>query len=120
MPSPVDVDGALDARAHPLRALIDAIRGAVAAVDPRIVEQWKWNAPSFSFAGTALLTLMLRDDDRVLLVVHHPAAPEVESPLVIEAKADGRRMMAFRTVAEFAPRRDEFARYVAELVARTP
>ena len=119
MPRPQpDVDALLDARAHPLRAQIDDLRAVIRGVDPAITEQWKWNAPSFSVRGEYLVTFMLRDDDRVLLVVHHPAAPDVASPLLGGDYDDGRRMITLHEPG-FESARAEIERVIRELVART-
>lgn len=116
----VNVDAALDARAHPLRAQIDELRLATISLDPRVVEQWKWNAPSYRVADDYLYTFMLRPDDYLHLVVHHPAAPDVASPLLEGDYADGRRMIYLRGADDLAEKLPELLRVLRELIARTP
>jgi uncharacterized protein YdhG (YjbR/CyaY superfamily) len=38
---------------HPSKAEVRAVREIILAVDPRITEQVKWNAPSFSTGATS-------------------------------------------------------------------
>ncbi len=47
MPTAPDVDAWLIGLNHPQKDVIDAVRSAVLASDPRIVEGIKWNAGSF-------------------------------------------------------------------------
>jgi hypothetical protein len=79
---PLSVEEALDARVHPLREQIDLLRETTLAIDPAITEQWKWNAPSFRIGVDYLYTFMLRPDDHLHLVFHHPAAPLISSELL--------------------------------------
>ncbi|SKB03293.1 protein of unknown function (DU1801) [Agreia bicolorata] len=116
---PLSVDDALDRRAHPLRDQIDLLRERTLAVDPRIVEEWKWNAPSFRIEGDYLYTFMLRPDDYLHLVVHHPAAPEITSEILEGEYADGRRMIYLRDAGEVEAKLAEFTRVLNALVARS-
>ncbi|SMQ75032.1 DUF1801 domain-containing protein [Agreia sp. VKM Ac-1783] len=115
----LSVDEALDRRAHPWRAQIDLLRARTRAVDSRIVEEWKWNAPSFRIGGDYLYTFMLRPDDYLHLVVHHPSAPEITSELLEGEYADGRRMIYLRDSREVEAKLPEFTRVLSALVARS-
>jgi hypothetical protein len=42
--------GALD---HPMKEGVEHLRGVIRAIDPRIVEEVKWNAPSYKLDGTS-------------------------------------------------------------------
>lgn len=120
MPKKVDVTDALDARGHPFRNQIDEIRILTKSLDPDIIEEWKWNAPSFRLRDEYLFTFMLRPDDYLHVVVHHTAAPEVMSPLLEGDYADGRRMIYLRSEDDLATHRGELERVLRELVERTP
>jgi hypothetical protein len=48
---PADVDAYMARLDHPFRAEVQALREIIKGVDPRITEQVRWNAPSFSFKG---------------------------------------------------------------------
>jgi hypothetical protein len=116
---PVPVDDALDQRAHPLRDQIDLLRRTTLAIDPRITEQWKWNAPSFRIADDYLYTFMLRPDDHLHLVVHHPAAPEIASELLEGDYPDGRRMIYLRGADDVAAKLPELTRVLRALAERS-
>lgn len=66
------VDDRLEALKHPMESEIQAVRGIIKGVDERITEEWKWNAPSFSYKGY-LVTFHLHAKDRVHLVFHNGA-----------------------------------------------
>jgi hypothetical protein len=116
---PIAVDDALDARAHPMREQIDLLRRTSLSIDPAITEEWKWNAPSFRIGDDYLYTFMLRPDDHLHLVVHHPAAPEVSSELLEGDYADGRRMVYLRSADEVTAKLPELTRVLKELVGRS-
>jgi len=119
MAKPIDVTAALDSLDHPLRAQIEVIRDLVRSIDPGIIEQWKWSAPTFSFGGDYLFTFHVRPTDYLHLVVHHPQAPEVSSELLEGDYADGRRMIYLRGEADVAEKLPELERVVRELVEIT-
>jgi hypothetical protein len=116
---PIPVDEALDARAHPLREQIDLLRETTLAIDPAIIEQWKWNAPSFRIGVDYLYTFMLRPDDHLHLVFHHPAAPLISSELLEGDYADGRRMAYLRSADDVTAKLPELTRVLHELVQRS-
>jgi hypothetical protein len=55
------------------RAAVDALRAAVAAADPNLVESIKWNAPSFALDGDDRATLNLGPKGSLRLVLHRGA-----------------------------------------------
>ncbi len=55
--------------AHPMKAEILALRQLIRNIDPVIVEEIKWNAPSFR-TREHFATLQLRRRDEVLLILH--------------------------------------------------
>lgn len=116
---PPSVDAALDLRAHPLRAQIDRLRDITRAIDPAIVEEWKWNAPSYRIASDYLYTFMLRPDDYLHLVFHHPDAPSIDSELLEGDYADGRRMVYLRGADDVTAKLPELTRVLNELVRRS-
>jgi len=116
---PPSVDDALDRRAHPLRAQIDLLRDITLAVDPAIVEEWKWNAPSYRIAGDYLYTFMLRPDEYLHLVFHHPDTPSIASDLLEGDYADGRRMVYLRGADDVTAKLPELTRILHELVRRS-
>jgi hypothetical protein len=57
---------------HPFKSEVEAVRKIIKGVHPEITEQWKWNAPSFSYKGY-LVTFNLWEKERVHLVFHNGA-----------------------------------------------
>lgn len=61
------------------RPALDALRAVAAAAHPGLVEEIKWNAPSFSFAGQDRVTLGLERKGGLRLVLHRGAAVQETS-----------------------------------------
>lgn len=57
---------------HPFKSEVEVVRKMIKAVHPNITEQWKWNAPSFSYKGY-MVTFNLWEKERVHLVFHNGA-----------------------------------------------
>lgn len=79
---------------HPLKAEVETVREIIKNVNPDIVEQIKWNAPSFSYKGEYLVTFNLWEKKRIHLVFHNPMIARVKSKL-LEGNYDERRMAYF-------------------------
>jgi hypothetical protein len=83
---------------HPLEAVSEALRAIIKGVHADITEQWKWNAPSFSYKGY-LVTFNLRPKDHVHLVFHNGAI--LEDPTgILEGDYPDRRMAYFKNLKE--------------------
>ncbi|KQP54069.1 DUF1801 domain-containing protein [Agreia sp. Leaf283] len=115
----LSVDAGLDLRAHPLRDQIDRLRDITLAIDPAIVEEWKWNAPSYRIANDYLYTFMLRPDEYLHLVFHHPGAPSIDSELLEGDYADGRRMVYLRGADDVTAKLPELMGVLNQLVRRS-
>jgi hypothetical protein len=115
----LSVDDALDQRAHPLRSQIERLRDVTRAIDPAIIEEWKWNAPSYRIANDYLYTFMLRPDEYLHLVFHHPEAPSIASELLEGDYSDGRRMVYLRGTEDVTAKLPELTRVLKELVRRS-
>jgi len=48
-----NVDALMGALDHPMKEGVEHLRGVIRAIDPRIVEEVKWNAPSYKLDGTS-------------------------------------------------------------------
>lgn len=66
------VDDFMARLAHPLKAEIGVLRGAVLSADSRIKESVKWNAPSF-YITEHFATFKLRPQETVQIVLHRGA-----------------------------------------------
>lgn len=68
------IDQRLDALAHARRVELDRLRAVLRGLDPRVVERWKWNAPSFALDGD-FATFRLQPRQAFQLVLHTGATP---------------------------------------------
>jgi uncharacterized protein YdhG (YjbR/CyaY superfamily) len=110
------VNAALDALDHPLKAEVEAVREIIKGANENITEEWKWNAPSFSYQGEYLVTFNLREQKRVHLVFHNPAIPRVESRL-LEGDYEDRRMAYLSDMDDVQAKNAELEKVVSELIA---
>ena len=108
------VDAYMAALDHPLKPSVAALRKAILAVDKRIVEQVKWNAPSFRTAKDYLVTFNLRDPT-LLLVFHNPLIPTVASDL-LEGDWKDRRLLRLVDAKDAKAKTREVQRIVTALV----
>jgi hypothetical protein len=112
------------------RALIDALRTAIATAGPDLVERLKWNAPSFAVPPGGddedRITLGLERKGGVRVVFHRGAKTKDTASFVFEdtsglAKwpAPDRGVVVFKDVAAVEARRDEFIDLCARWSAET-
>lgn len=69
------VEAYLAALDHPQKATVERLRRAILAIDPRITEEVKWNAPSFKL-DDHFATFKLHPPTQVQLVLHTGAKAE--------------------------------------------
>lgn len=99
---------------HPFKAEVEALRAIILAVDPTIVEQVKWNAPSFR-QKDYIATFNLRATHHVHLIFHNPAIASIESPILSGDYPD-RRMAYFTNMDDVTAQTPELVRVVSELI----
>src|SRR5690242_9166816 len=87
------VDEYMDKLDHPLKAEVQAIREIILGVDSNIIEQVKWNAPSFRHKDY-IATFNLRATQHVHLIFHNPAIASIHSE-ILEGDYPDRRMTYF-------------------------
>ena len=109
------VDERLTDREHPLEAEIRALRSLIQEVDPRITEEWKWNAPSFSYKGY-LVTFNLHANDRVHLVFHNGAILDDQDGF-LEGTYPDRRMAYFKDMRDVQAKAPKLQRAIREWIA---
>lgn len=80
---------------HPQLALIQTIRATIKAVDDRIQERIKWNAPSYHVDNIDFLTFGPMNRPTTLLVFHHPSIIAFPSEY-LEGNYKDRRLMYFK------------------------
>lgn len=85
MPDPkgaAAVDAWLAGLDHPLQHVAAAVRAALAAAEPGLGQQIKWNAPSFTREGEDKITFNLRPKAPLLLIFHRGAKAKDSSAFV--------------------------------------
>ena len=99
---------------HPLKNEIELVRKIILDSEPNILEQVKWNAPSFRYTQD-FVTFNTRPLDRIHLVFHYPSIVQIHSDL-LEGEYKDRRMMYLANRAEIEAARGELQRIVRESV----
>jgi hypothetical protein len=112
------VDELLSKIDHPLTYEVQFLRGIIKGIGEGIEEEWKWNAPSFSYKGAYLVTFNLWEKERIHLVFHHPEIVNIESA-ILEGDYPTRRMAYFADMTDIESKKAELGRVLRELVART-
>lgn len=110
------VDEYMDKLDHPLKAEVQAVRDIIKGVSPRITEQVKWNAPSFSYKDY-IATFNLRTNQHVHLIFHNPNIASIHSP-ILEGDYPDRRMTYFLNMEDVNAKREALEQVVHELVER--
>jgi hypothetical protein len=111
---PDDVDAYMARLDHPLKAEVQALREIIKGVDPRITEQVKWNAPSFSYKGY-MATFNLHPREHVHLVWHNGVVLQDPGGL-LEGSYPDRRMTYFTGMADVEAKRPAFEGLVRQWV----
>jgi hypothetical protein len=118
--SPADSSAAVDAfmlaLEHPHKPVIEALRACLLAVDPRVAEGIKWNAPSFR-THEYFATVKLREKSGLGLLLHlgakaRDAGHEVllidDTPGQLRWLGKDRAMLVFKDLQDFERRRAGF------------
>jgi uncharacterized protein YdhG (YjbR/CyaY superfamily) len=114
MPKKETVDEFMAKLDHPLKAEVQALREIIKGVNPKITEQVKWVAPSFSYKDY-IATFNLRTDKHVHLIFHNPAIASIHSEILEGDYAD-RRMAYFTDMADVQAKKAAVEYVVSELV----
>lgn len=106
-------------------AMIDRLRGIVAAANPALVERIKWNAPSFAIVDDDRITLGVAPKGGVRLVLHRGVKPKPLDGFAFDdpdglAKwsAPDRGVIAWKTLAEIDATADALSRLCARWIAQ--
>lgn len=109
------VNDFMDQLDHPFKAEVEMIREMIKTVNKDVVEQIKWNAPSFSYKGETLVTFNLWEKKRIHLVFHNPRISKVKSKL-LEGDYDHRRMAYFADQNEIQAKRKDLEKALKDLI----
>jgi hypothetical protein len=100
-----DVDAWFEAGVHPLKDLMQEVRGAVLGADPRITESIKWKTPTFAFKGN-IASINPQAKQFVSLMFHRGAEIPGDWPH-LQGGGEIARYMRFNDSADLASQRDE-------------
>ena len=99
---------------HPLKDAIELVRTLILESNPGILEQVKWNAPSFRHKYD-FVTFNVRPADKIHLVFHHPFIASIKSPM-LEGDYKDRRMVYFKNKAEIEKGRVELQQVIKQWI----
>lgn len=116
MAKTVPVDQFMSDLSHPLKQEVKTVQEIIKGVNPEIIEQIKWNAPSFSYKGEYIVTFNLRPTDHIHLVFHNPDIAQVEDELLEGNYAD-RRMMYFVDAKDITAKKARLENVIKAVVA---
>ncbi|MFG3701398.1 DUF1801 domain-containing protein [Micromonospora sp. NPDC047620] len=111
-----EVDAFMDKLDHPFKVEVEMLRESIKAINPKITEQVKWKAPSFSYKGEYLATFNLWAKEHVHLVFHNPLVVDIDSKLLEGNYTDGRRMAYFQDMKDARAKKTELKRVIKELI----
>jgi transposase len=100
---------------HPFKEEVQILRNLILKVNKDINEEIKWNAPSFSYEGSYLVTFNLWEKERVHLVFHNPEILKVRSTL-LEGNYDRRRMAYFKDKEDVRQKRFALEKVLKDLI----
>jgi hypothetical protein len=109
-----EVNGYMQLLQHPLKKEIQLVRAIILESDPTILEQVKWNAPSFRCTQD-FVTFNVRPTDKIHLVFHHPSIVQIKSEL-LEGEYKDRRMLYVKDGAEIDASKSELQRIIHQSV----
>ncbi len=99
---------------YPLKDEVNELRKIILAINPEIVEEVKWNAPSFSYKG-AMVTFNMWAKDKVHLIFHNGAILH-DTETVLEGNYKDRRMLYLLDMADVAAKKSALQALVREWI----
>lgn len=110
---------------HPHKAGVEMLRTAILAIDSRIKEEVKWNAPSF-YLDDHFATFRLHPGSVFQLILHtgakakdHPKQLQLDDPQgLLKWAAKDRCIISFESDGDVKVKLDEVVRMVTEWVAQ--
>lgn len=106
------------------RLIVDALRSIIKSADQRLVEEFKWNAPSFRLGAEHRVTLGLERAGSVRLVLHRGASKkdttgfEFQDPHKLAAwPAKDRGVLKLKSLQDVNAKRDGLADLITRWLA---
>jgi hypothetical protein len=113
---------------HPLKEVMQALRGIILATDPAIGEEVKWNAPTFFYTGEMvktdpklfkryLIVSNVHAKDHIMLVWPSGARVDDGSGFFEGTYADGRRLLRFFNLEDVASKKAQVQACIRQWLA---
>jgi uncharacterized protein YdhG (YjbR/CyaY superfamily) len=87
----------------------------IRGIHPDIIEEIKWNAPSYSFKGNYLVTFNLHAKQHVHLVFHNPEIAKISNE-ILEGDFADRRMTYFTNMQSIEEKKGNIQEVIYELI----
>lgn len=100
---------------HPYKAEVEFLRTVIKKVNKDIAEDWKWNAPSYSYHGNYLVTFNLWEKGHIHLVFHNPMISKVKNKL-FEGEYKERRMVHFSDMKDIKAKKPVLEKALKDLI----
>ena len=100
---------------HPFKVEVEFLRKVIKKVNTDIAEEWKWNAPSYSYHGNYLVTFNLWEKGHIHLVFHNPMISKVKNKL-LEGEYKDRRMVHFSEMKDIKAKQPLLEKALKDLI----
>lgn len=100
---------------HPFKAEVQFLRTVIKKVNKDIAEEWKWNAPSYSYHGNYLVTFNLWEKGHIHLIFHNPMIAKVKNKL-FEGEYKDRRMVHFSDMKDIKTKQATLEKALKDLI----
>lgn len=100
-----DVDAWMTSYDNPMKDVVQAVREAILAADPKVTEVIKWQAPTFVYKGN-IASFFPKSKAHASLMFHKGAALPGDFPN-LEGEAKDGRTMKFASLEDVEAKRDE-------------
>jgi uncharacterized protein YdhG (YjbR/CyaY superfamily) len=115
MGPPNEVEAWLSRYDNPMKSVVMRLREIILAVDPRIGECIKWQAPTFTFEGN-IASFFPKAKQHASLMFHQGAKIPGRHP-ILEGGGDTGRMVKIKSVDEANRRAEELAAVIRAWIA---
>ena len=110
-----DVEKFMDKLDHPYKAEVQLLRTVIKKAHKDIAEEWKWNAPSYSYHGNYLATFNLWEKGHIHLIFHNPMISKVKNKL-LEGEYKDRRMVHFSDMQDIKAKKPVLEKALKDLI----
>ncbi len=115
-PTYANVNEFMSALDHPQKPEIDAVRAIIRGASRKLVEQVKWNAPSFRYLMD-LGAFNLRERGYVEFIINFPPGARIsKSSEILEGSQPDRREMRFYDLADIEKKRPALVKVIKDWV----